>query len=328
VAGEQPYVYTCRFCGSRIPIAPLVKPRDARADLARAALELREARQREAAVAVRAVKKTAKSVGCIVVLSTLVPLLIPVLLFLVPWGMRTYAANFGAFPVTVDPNGSLEISDRDATSTDTMITVGVNGKLTLRRCHLKGPQIVKGGTNAQITVIDSTLEGSKGIVEGEINVTLTVQNSTLISGEEIVDAPLNAKVSISKGSKVQSASVAFPLENNAEVTVDQSEVDGKLGVFELRNGGHVKLVDSAVVKSDGTAIDLAHNGRLTVTSSRVESKTTAVRASSSLEGALRSATVIGPRAALDLGSVAHLTIAQSTVEGPRKLGPGSTVDDR
>ena len=46
-----------------------------------------------------------------------------------------------------------------------MITVGVNGKLILRRCHLKGPLLVKTAVNGEVTIIDSTLEGQKGIVE-------------------------------------------------------------------------------------------------------------------------------------------------------------------
>jgi predicted RNA-binding Zn-ribbon protein involved in translation (DUF1610 family) len=326
--GEQAYVYTCRFCGAHVPIAPLVKARDPRADLVKAALELRAEREREAGAAIAATKTAGKSVGCIILVSTLVPILIPVGIFVIPWASKVIAAKWGSFPITVGTNESLEISDRDVTGTDLLVTVGVNGKLTLRRCHLKAPQIVKAGTNAQITIIDSTLEGQRGIVEGDVNVVLDIQNSTLTSGEEIADVQANAKISVSKGSHLQSASVAFPLENNAEITVDHSEVDGKLGVFELKNNGRVKLLDSAVVKSDGPAIDLTQNGHLDVKGSRIESKTTAVHAVGNLEGTLRAATLIGPRMALDVGSNAHLTVAQSSVQGGRKLGSNSTIEDR
>jgi hypothetical protein len=328
---EQAYVYTCRFCGAHVPIAPLVKARDPRAEIVRLALEMRSQQQNRdaaAAPAIAAAKAAGRSVGCIVLVSTLLPILIPVGIFVVPWAMKTYAAHYGAFPIDVGVNESAEISDRTATSDDTMITVGVNGKLTLRGCNLKGKQIVKAGTNAQITIIDSTLQGATGIVEGTANLVVNIENSTLTSGEEIVDGPSSTKVNISKGSKLTSASIAFPLDNNATVSIDHSEVDGKMGGLELKNNGTVKMLEGAVVKSDGPAIDLAQNGHLTISSSRVESKTTAIHASYSLQGTLRAATLIGPRDALDLGSNSHLTMAQSTVQGPRKLGSNSSIDDR
>jgi hypothetical protein len=328
---EQAYVYTCRFCGAHVPIAALPKAHDPRAEIVRLALEMRSQQQQRdvaAAPAIAAAKAAGRSVGCIVLVSTMLPILIPVGIFVVPWLMKTYGAQFGSFPIDVGVNDSIEIADRDATSDDTMVTVGVNGKVTLRRCHLKGKQIVKASTNAQITIIDSTLEGATGIVEGTVNTVVNIENSTLTSGEEIVDAPSNAKINVTKGSKLTSASVALPLDNNAAVTIDHSEIDGKLGGIELKNNGTVKMLDSAVVKSDGPAIDLGQNGHLSISSSRVESKTTAIHAAGNLEGTLRAATVIGPRDAFDLGINSRLTVAQSTIQGPRKLGPISAIDDR
>jgi len=327
---EQAYVYTCRFCGAHVPIAPLVKARDPRAEIVRLALEMRSQQQNRdaaAAPAIAAAKAAGRSVGCIVLVSTLLPILIPVGIFVVPWAMKTYAAHYGAFPIDVGVNESAEISDRTATSDDTMITVGVNGKLTLRRCKLKGAQIIKAASNAQVTIIDSTLEGSKGIVSGTVNNVVSIQNSTLTSGEEIVEGT-NVKVDVSKNSKLVAATVAFPIDNNGEIDVDHSEVDGKIAGIEIKNNGKVKLTGSAVVKSDGTAVDLGNNGKLTVTSSRIESKTTAVHASFSLEGTLTGATLVGPRASLDVGTNARVIVAQSTLQGGKKQGVNSSIEDR
>ena len=106
------------------------------------------------------------------------------------------------------------------------------------------------------------------------------------------------------------------------------DLDHMLGGIQVKSNGKVKMTDSAVVKSDGPAIDLSNNGHLTITSSRVESKTTAVHATFNLEGTLRAATLVGPRDALDIGNNSHLTVAQSQLQGAKKLGSNSSIDDR
>src|SRR6185437_10478041 len=110
-------------------------------------------------------------------------------------------------------------------------------------------------------------EATKGIVDAdEPNVVITIQNSKLTSGEEIVDdGAVNTKVIVQKDSKLTAATIAIPIENNGEVTVDHSDVAGKLGAIELKNNGKVKLEDGALVTSDGIAIDLQSNGHLTIT---------------------------------------------------------------
>jgi hypothetical protein len=308
---QAAYVYTCRFCQTRTPISPLSAP---------------PAPVR--AVTARAVRTGARAVGCFITLTALVPVALGIGISVYPLLSKYVSARFGDFPIAVPPNDSVEIADRTATGTDTLVTVGVNGKVTLRRCHLKGPLIVKAGTNAEVTIVDSTLEGQTGVIEGEINVVVNVQGSTITSGEEILDAPVNAKVYVSKESKLAAAGVAFPLEANGEVSIDHSTVEGKIGGVEIKANGHVKMTGGAVLRSDGPAIDLPMNGHLALTSSRVESKTTAIHAGSNLEGTLRGMTLVGPHAALDVGTNARLTVAQTTLAGPKKLGASSTLDER
>ena len=43
---------------------------------------------------------------------------------------------------------------------------------------------------------------------------------------------------------------------------------------------------------------------------------------------VRAATLVGPRDALDVGSNSHLTVAQSQLQGAKKLGSNSSIDDR
>jgi hypothetical protein len=323
----ETFVYTCRFCSARVPIEPLLpRPAPGIPEVVRIAAAVRQAQVASAPSAT--VVKAARGVGCFVIVTTLLPFLIVGAVFLGPglWGY--VAGHYGSFPMEVPMNGSLEITDRTETGTDTMVTMGVNGKLTLRRCHLKGPLVVKGGVNAQVTVIDSSLEGQKGVIEGETNLVVVIQNSTITSAEEIVDSPVNAKISISKDSKLHSDAVAFPLESNAEIAIDHSSLEGRLGGIELRVNGHVKLTDGAVVKSDGPAIELAQNGHLAITASRVESKTEAIRAGNNVEGTLRSAVLVGPKGALEVGDNGRLTIAQTTITGPRKIGANARIDER
>jgi hypothetical protein len=325
--GPTAYVHPCRFCGAQIPIEPLEQA----APPPQIRIEIRgPGESPAAAAAVNAAQRTGRTLGCIITAATLIPVMIPLFIFVGPMLKSFVGARFGSFPVQVTMNDDLEIADRTATSDDTLVTVGINGKLTLRRCHLKGPLIVKAGVNAEITIIDSTLEATKAIVDAdEANVVITIQNSTLTSAEEILDdGASNVKVSVSKDSKLTAQGIAIPVTNNGEVTIDHSTVEGKVGGVELKNNGKLKVLNGAVVKSDGPAVDLSLNGHLQVTSAHLESKTTALHAGQNFEGTLRSATLIGPRAAYDLGNNARVTVSQSTFNGPRKTGMLGQVDER
>ena len=181
--------------------------------------------------------------------------------------------------------------------------------------------------NTTVTVIDSTLEGEKGVIEGDGNLAVAIQNSTITSASEIVDCQVNTKIDISKESKIHSDAVAFPLGTNAEIAIDHSTVEGTLGAIEFKVNGHVKLTGGAVVKSDGPAIALTQNGNLTITGSRVESKTEAIHAGNNVEGTLRGAVLVGPRGALEV-ETGRLTLAQTTLNGPKKIGPNARIDER
>jgi hypothetical protein len=325
---DEAYVHQCRFCGMNIPIEP-----DAKA--VRRKRETQEAAERNARAQaiqnqVQASVKAGRSIAWVITFATLIPVCIPLFIFLGPVIKGLVGSRFGSFPIEVGMNDSIEISDRTASADDTLITMGINSKVTLRNCHLKGPLIVKGAVNAEITIIDSTLDGTKGIFDvDEPNVVITIQNSTLTSAEEILDdGASNVKLTVSKNSKLTAQAVALPASVNAEISVDHSSVEGKMGGIEIKNNGKVKLTDGATVKSDGPAIDLSNNGKLSIANARVESKTTAVHAANNLEGTLRSATLVGPKAALDVGNNAHVTLASSTVNGPKLVPKYSTLDER
>lgn len=320
------YVHTCHYCSAPIVIDPLpqapVQVAPARIEIAMPAAT--------AAAAAQAATTTARGLAWIIGVSVVLPVVIPLLIFLAPSAKALVQGRFTHFPMTVGLNESLELDGLTSSRTDTLVTVGVNGKLTLRRCHLKGGVVVKAGVNAEITVIDSALEGTTSVVEADgPNVTLTVQNSTLTSAEEIVEAgSTNLKVVVSHDSKLRADGVALPSDNLGEVSIDHSSVEGKLGGIAIKNNGKVKLSSGAVVKSDAVGVELNLNGHLTVTSSRVESRGTAVRGGTNLDATLRSATLVGPRASMDVGTNAHVTAAQSTFNGPKLVPRGSQLEER
>ena len=139
----------------------------------------------------------------------------------------------------------------------------------------------------------------------------------------------NAKIDISKNSKITAAGVAFPLEVNGEISIDGSSVEGKIGALALKTNGQVKLTGNAVVAwSDGPAIELTQNGHLSISSRPVESKTEAIVAERSVEGSIRSSVLVGPKAALDVGPGGSLTLSQVTLNGPKKVGASSKVEER
>jgi hypothetical protein len=334
--GPTAYVHTCHYCQAKIPIEPVAAP----APPPRGPVHIEvfgpgagapaQISREQMMAAQAAIKTTGKTVGCIIVGGVLLPILIPALIFAVPAMRGCYASHFASFPVEVGLNDSLELNKCEGTLNDTMITVGTNGKLTLRNCHLKsGNMVIKAGINAEIKIIDSTLEGAKGVIDAdEANVVVTVENSTLTSPEEIIDeGASNLKFTATKGSKLHAGAIGIPASNNAEVTLDNSKLEAKFGGIDIKNNGKVKLTGGASVRSDLVAIRLENNGHLQVTGSRVEGKTKGIQADNGLEATLRTATVIGPQAALDIGNNAHVTSYGSTLTGPKLVTRLSTFEE-
>jgi hypothetical protein len=315
VQRDEAFVYSCHFCKANIPIDPLVaRPQPV-------------VRAEPIQINPKTVAKVGGGVGCFILVTSLLPVVLAVGFALKPFLSGLFSSRFGNFPIDVAMNDDVEIDDRTASSNDTLVTVGINGKLTLRRCKLSGPLIVKAGTNAEITIVDSTLQGTKGVIEGDVNLKVSIQNSTITSGEEIVDSPVNPTIEVTKGSKLTAAGVAFPMENNPTISIDASLVEGKLGGIAFKNNGHVKMTGDATVKSDGVAIELDQSGHVAITGGRVEGKVVALKAGNNAEGTLRSTSLVG-KEALELGANGRLVVSQTAIDGEKKLASSAKIDAR
>jgi hypothetical protein len=316
---DEAYVYTCRFCQTRISIDPLVAKQPPRP------VPQLAPTPREAGLAAGGGRRM---VSFIVFLS-LVPAVIGVVVALRPLLSGVVSSHLEEnFPITVGLNENVEIHDRTATGTSTMVTVGVNGKVTIRRCHLKGPLIVQGGTNAEITIIDSTLVATREVVTGDVNVKVKILNSTLTSDDAVIDLPVNPGIDISDGSKLTAQGVAITSQVNAEVSLDGSSVDGKVGGITCSNSCKVKMAGGAIVKSDGTAIELEQNGHVAIVESRIDGKVKGLEIGNNGAGTIRGSGLAGPKGALVAGRNTSLVLVGAKFDGPKTAGAGSKIDER
>ena len=318
--GPQAIVFTCQYCHYRIPIpaayVPPVQP------------------YVPAQVHVQMPTYTApykgRSGAWIAILS-LLPLLIPLVIFGTQGGGCTnLRARFSGnpFPLVCGINESLTIDGKTSESKDTLIVMRVNCKLEIRNSKLKGPWIIKAEGNGEITLINSTLEGSKGVIDGGNNVTINLDHSTLISkkGSAIV-AEANPHLKITNDSEIHGGDLAMDLGYNPEITVEHSIIEGAGGGLVSAGNLKLKLLDGSSVKSEQVAIAGGDNPIITIQDKSKVSGQTGITAGYNPDVTVKDSSVKGKEAAFDFTGNTKLKLRKAKIEGEQKLGSNSKVDE-
>jgi DNA-directed RNA polymerase subunit RPC12/RpoP len=161
-----------------------------------------------------------------IVIGTLLPAIIPLLLFGVP-------------PLTKLVRGLIKPVPTQC---------GVNESLTISGARYVGDEpAVVASHNCKLVIEDSDLRGRNPIRAEGSNVEITVRNSTIVGSDVAVALSMSAKLTLSEGSVAQSDRIAIEADGSAEVTIDKSRVEAHDAAILGRNNVKIRATDAEIV---------------------------------------------------------------------------------
>jgi hypothetical protein len=320
--GPTATVFACQYCHHRIPIpaayVPPVQP-------------YQPAQIRIQMPTYSAYSGASRAGTWIALLSILPVFIIPLVIFGTQGGGCTnlkirFSSN--PFPLVCGINEHLTIDGKTSEAKDTLVVMRVNCKLEIRNSKLKGPWIIKGDGNNEITLVNSTLEGTKGVIDGGDNVTINLDHSTLTSkkGSAIV-AEANPHLKISNDSEIHSGTVAMDFGYNPEIELEHSNIEGTEGALATKGNLKLKMLDGATMKSEQVAIAGGDNPTITIQDKSKVTGATGIAAGYNPDVTIKDATVKGKEAAFDFTGNTKLKLRKAKIEGEQKLGSNSKVDE-
>ncbi|MBN1610203.1 MAG: hypothetical protein JW940_26485 [Polyangiaceae bacterium] len=222
--------HACPTCGAPLPVAPGAT--DVRCQYCGNVIHVEWRRPPAQQVMPQTVYVPQRSytwVIWVIVLASVVPVLIPLLVFLVPLVFRT-ATEAGVvqtnFPLTCGLNDELNLVGRTYEGTGTLITGEVNCKLRIKDCKLKGDVVILAKNLVDITLENSELTGKAAAVRIEMNSKLSATGKTSMRGEEAaILAGMNAQVSL-EDSSVEGGEEGIHAQHNCKLTAARSRIIG------------------------------------------------------------------------------------------------------
>jgi hypothetical protein len=322
--GPQATVFTCQYCEHRIPIPAAYVPPVQPYQPAQIQIHM-------PSFNANAYRGASRVGAWIAILSVLPFLIIPIAIFGAQGGGCTnlkirFSSN--PFPLVCGINEHLTIDGKTSEAKDTLIVMRVNCKIEIKNSKLKGPWIIKGEGNNEITLINSTLEGTKGVIDGGDNVTINLDHSTLTTkkGNAIV-AEANPHLKIGNDSEIHSGGLAMEFGYNPEIEIDHSTIEGTEGGLATKGNLKLKMLDGSSIKSDQVAIAGGDNPTITIQDKSKVSGQTGITAGYNPDVTVKDASVKGKDAAFDFNGNTKLKLRKAKIDGDQKLGSNSKVDE-
>lgn len=224
-----------------------------------------------------------KSIGCIILVSVLLPILIPICIFVIPWATRSIKGAVKPFPVACGLNEEVEVSGNYETTGPLVTSVASNCKLHIKNAKLKGGTLVKTEAfNMELTLENVTLETTDVAVHAGANLKVKLHGSTLTSTGVVFDGPDNMEMDVENTTIESKNATAVKGRYNLKVRMENGKIRGKKSgidcdanmVLSMKkasevtssDGVGVKTTSSLKLEADGGKID-APSGALVMTSS-------------------------------------------------------------
>ncbi len=200
------------------------------------------------------------------------------------------------------PNGELEIKGVNAKVKDgPVIEMSANCTVTLIDSTIAGPIGIKGGANAHIKIVNSTIKAEEVGIEGGANADIKVMGKSKVSGKVAgISGEGNAKIEL-KRATVSGEETGIDGGANGKITMrSKSKIEGDDVALRLGTNGDVDIRDSKIVSDDGTAIEGGINNEVQCRGGSIKGKQ-----------------------ALKFTQNADLRLGKCKVSGPQDLGRGA-----
>jgi hypothetical protein len=323
---------TCRYCQNVIHIEHRKPPPEVRPFGSPGAMP-----SRTLYVDPDAAAKAGKGVGCIILMSVGLPILLSLGVGVGPWAVRSCKGAIRPFPVSCGLNEEITVSGNFESAGPIVTSVGHNCKLHIKNSKLKASNLVKTDiSNMELSIENSTIETTEPMIHTGSNLKLKVIGSTLTSTASVFDSDTNMVIDL-QGSTIESKSaIAVKTKHNLKLQMDNSKVRGKKAgidadanvVLGMKKGSEVTSSDGLAIKTtsgfkleaEGGKLDgglvVSSGADIEATGLTISGKEKAIVATSSFKLDLTDGTITSSAdTAIDGDSSMDLTLVNTKVQG-------------
>jgi hypothetical protein len=258
-----------------------------------------------------------KQLVWIIVLTTVLPILIPIGIGVAALGKSVLGSRIMSLPATCENNGEMTVTGKTFDGKGPVITAGINCKITIKDCHFKSDVVVKGGQNLELKIINSTLEGSDAAIDlEEVNTKIEISEKSEIKGKDGIRATNhNLEVSI-KDSKIVGVDNGIAAKQGFKLKATNVEISGKLSAIEGGDNPELEL-HQVKLTSAGTAVIANNNLKIDADGSTIDGGEVGVHAKYNFKGNLKkkSSIVSKKGTAVDADSNVEITLDDSSLDG-------------
>lgn len=223
-------------------------------------------------------KKSQRAGALVFILAVALPILLPILLGVGPWALRTCKGIVKPFPVSCATNGEVTVSGKFESTGPLIESAGHNCKIHIKNSTLKGSMLVKTDvSNLVLTIDDSTIETTDTTIRSGSGLKLKIHRSTIVSvnGSVIESATSGFEVQELEGSTLESKTqAAVRGRYNIKIHADASKIRGKKAGIDADSSLEVTMKKaSEITSSDGPAIQSTSSFKLEADSGKIDGAT-------------------------------------------------------
>ncbi|MDB4998069.1 MAG: hypothetical protein JWM74_5501 [Myxococcaceae bacterium] len=258
-----------------------------------------------------------KQLVWIIVLTTVLPILIPIGIGVAALGKSLVGSRVMSLPATCDANEEMTISGKTFDGKGPVIIAGINCKITIKDSHLKSDIVVKGGQNLELKIINSTLEGSDAAIDlEEVNTKIDISEKSEIKGKDAIRATNHNLEMTVKDSKIVGVDNGIIAKQGFKMKATNVEISGKVTAVDSGDNPELEL-HQVKITSAGTAVTANNNLKIEADGSSIDGGEVAVHAKYNFKGNLKkkSSIVSKKGIAVEADSNVEITLDDSTLDG-------------
>jgi hypothetical protein len=260
--------------------------------------------------------KAGKAVGLIILFTALLPVLIPIFIFVVPLVAKGVKSSVKPFPASCSLNEEIQLSGNYEGTGPLITEVGHNCKIHIKNAKLKGSTLLKtSASNITLTLDNVTIETTDPMVKAGSNLKVKVHKSTLTSAATVFDSDSNIEIEELESSTIESkGGVAIKGRYNLKINAEDAKIRGKKAAIDAESNLTISMKKtSEITSSDGPAIKTSSGFKLEASGGKIDGADGAIIGSSSMSITATGLTISSKEAALKVSSGLKLDFSDGSI---------------
>jgi len=274
-----------------------------------------------------AAARAGKVATSVILVTTILPILIPILIFAVPKITKVLKSSIRPFPASCSINEEIVLSGNYEGTGPLIADANHNCKIRIKNAKLKGTTLLKtSASNISLTLENVTIETTDAMVKAGSNLKVKLHKSTLTSAGPVFESDSSLELEEVEGSTIESKEgIAIRGRHNLKINVGESKIRGKKAAIDSDSSLTLSMKrNTEITASDGPAIKTSSNFKLDANGGKIEGADEAIVASSSLKLNATGLTIAAKRTALKVESGAQIDFSDGSISSASEAAIEST----